>query len=382
MEDGEIILHDNLFASFKEELDRGKAGLNTGLPMGFPRLEKILPGIQRGTNYLIFGESGTGKSSFADTVFVCNPLDWYMKNKENTDLKLKIVYYSFEISKPRLITKLIARKIWIDHRILLDVNYILSKGMKYRITDEHYKICMSYSRYMDEASDIIQINDSSSGYNNPTGIYKDLIKNSESNGQWDLVNCQRKYTEKNPNLYTIVVTDHLGIVPREKGNNTKDNIDMLCKYQVILRNACNYSFVNISQVNRAVNDLKRVHEYEKDSLTLNLGDVKDSGGPVEATDMAIGIVSAKRYKMEAHNDYNIKLLQDRYRSINIAKNRDGDADLALGLLFLGENGFFEELPRASDMTQADYETVKGYRKSINLDAEKPGEQISLFKITK
>lgn len=377
---GEPLLEDNLFASFKTELDKGKAGLNAGLPMGFPRLETVIPGIQRGTNYLIFGESGTGKSSFADTVFVCNPLDWYMKNKEETDLKLNIFYYSFEISKPRLITKLIARKIWIDHRILLDVNYILSKGMKYRITDEHYKLCMSYSKYMEEASDIIQIKDSSSGHNNPTGIYLDLVKNSErpDKGKWLEVNNQRKYVENNPNLYTIVVTDHLGIVPREKGNTVKDNIDSLVSKQIILRNACNYSFVNISQVNRAVNDQKRINEYEKETLSLNLGDVKDSGGPVEATDMAIGIVSAKRYKMERHNGYNINRLQDRYRSINVAKNRDGDADLALGLLFLGENGYFEELPKANAITEEDYRAVESHQKQYNLEKEKEEQP---FRIT-
>lgn len=360
--------NNNLFASFKTELDKGKQGLNAGLPMGFPRLEEVIPGIQRGTNYLIFGESGTGKSSFADTVFVCNPLDWYMRHKDSTNLKLRIFYYSFEISKPRLITKLIARKIWIDYRILLDVNYILSKGMKYRITDEHYKLCMGYSRYMEEASDIITIKDSSSGYNNPTGMYTDLIKNSETQGKWSEVNHQRKYVENDPNLYTLVITDHLGIVPREGGKTVKENIDSLVNKQVILRNSCNYSFVNISQVNRAVNDLKRVHDYEKESLTLNLGDVKDSGGPVEATDMAIGIMSAKRYKMESHLRYDITKLQDRYRSINIAKNRDGDADLAIGLMFLGENGFFEELPKAKDIGQADYDRINSYQKQFNAPA--------------
>lgn len=381
---GEQVHEDNLFASFKNELDRGKAGLNAGLPMGFPRLENIIPGIQRGTNYLIFGESGTGKSSFADTVFVCNPLDWYMKNRYKTDLKLNIFYYSFEISKPRLITKLIARKIWMDHRILLDVNYILSKGMKYRITDEHYKLCMGYSRYMEEASDIIQIKDSSSGHNNPTGIYMDLIKHSErpDKGVWTEVNNQRKYVEKDPNLYTIVVTDHLGIVPREKGNTVKDNIDSLVAKQVILRNACNYSFVNISQVNRAVNDQKRINEYEKETLSLNLGDVKDSGGPVEATDMAIGIVSAKRYKMEKHNNYDITRLQDRYRSINIAKNRDGDADMALGLLFLGENGYFEELPRSNEITEEHYREVESYQKQFNPEGGVKVEADQPFRITR
>lgn len=352
----------SLFNSFKEEIDKGRAGGNRGLPMGFPRLETIIPGVQRGTNYLIFGESGTGKSSFADTVFVCNPLDWYMTHKHEMDTKLEIFYYSFEISKPRLITKLIARKIWIDHGILLDVNYILSKGMKYRISDEHYQICMGYSKYMDEASDFIHIKDSNSGYNNPTGIYNDLRRHSELNGKWETIENQQQYKENNPNLYTIIITDHLGIVPGEKQQSTKENIDSLCKKQMLLRNSCNYSFVNISQVNRSVNDLKRIYDYEKESLKLNLGDVKDSGGSVEATDMAIGIVSAKRYDMKTHNKYDIAQLDDRYRSINIAKNRDGDADISIGLLFLGENGYFQELPRASEMTQSDYEQVDSYHK--------------------
>lgn len=43
----------SIFDDVLEKVDRGRAGLNVGLPMGFNRLVEYLPNIQQGTYYLI-----------------------------------------------------------------------------------------------------------------------------------------------------------------------------------------------------------------------------------------------------------------------------------------------------------------------------------------
>ena len=83
----------------EKQIERGKLGLNTGIPHGHQRLTEIIPNIQLSTYYLVGGELSTGKSAFANDMFVYNPIDWYFDNKDNTNIKLKIPYYSFEIPK-------------------------------------------------------------------------------------------------------------------------------------------------------------------------------------------------------------------------------------------------------------------------------------------
>jgi hypothetical protein len=67
-----------------------------------------------------------------------------------------------------------------------------------------------------------------------------------------------------------------------------------------------------------------------------------------------------RYEMEKYRGYRIDQLRDRFRSLSLLKNRDGESDKVVGLRFIGEIGFFEELPRAELLTD------EGYAKIISI----------------
>ena len=81
-----------IFDQVIDKIDRGKQGLNIGLPMGFDRLVDYVPDIQQGTYYLIGGETGTGKTAFADNCFLYNTYDW-IKNNPKTTIKMKMIYW-------------------------------------------------------------------------------------------------------------------------------------------------------------------------------------------------------------------------------------------------------------------------------------------------
>ena len=345
-----------MFESVVESINKGKEGLNKGFPMGFNRLIEYIPDIEKSKTYLVFGESGSGKSAFVDMAYVYNPLNWYLNNKDNTDLKLKILYYSLEISKERLLLKQIARKIYQEYNLLLDVNYILSKG-KHRISQEHYEIVLKKCDWFEQLSEYLIIKDNSSS-NHPYAIYNDLYNYAGSVGKWtQLENNRLEYKEADPNLYTIVITDHLALVNHEKSDDTKTTIDKLLKHQVMFRNKCNFTFVNLMQVNRSVNDIDRI-KMQRDKFFLSLSDIKDSGNPAQDCDLAVGIFNPNKYEFSSYRNYDVGQLKDRSRFLNIVKNRDGEANKSLGMLFLGEVGYFKELPRAIEMTPKIYEAIK------------------------
>lgn len=338
-----------IFNSILERIDRGKEGLNKGLPMGFNRLVEYIPGIQQGTYFLVGGETSSGKSSFVDNCFVFNPYDYIRSN--DTDIKFKVIYYSFEIEKTIKLTKALCRKIYLDYGLLLDVNYILSRG-KNRISDEHYQIVTNCKDYFEPMEDIIDIRD---GGTNPTGVWSDVLKYANENGKWIATSEHTNdYIPNNPNLYTIIVVDHAGLTKLERGFSKKENIDKLSEYFITLRNKCNFIPVLISQFNRAVSSTDR---FKQDRVTPQLSDFKDSSNPAEDANIVLSLFSPHRYEMKTYRDYNVSLLKDRFRTLNILKNRDGEADKTIGLKFVGEVGHFEEYKKAKEMTDMDYEEI-------------------------
>jgi len=59
--------------------------------------------------------------------------------------------------------------------------------------------------------------------------------------------------------------------------------------------------------------------------------------------------------MESFKGYNINILGDKFRSLEIIVNRDGEPNINIGLLFEGQVGTFKELPRAKELiTEQDY----------------------------
>lgn len=349
-----------IYSDILNSIENGKNGKNEGIPMGLPRFAEVIPNIQRARYHLVVGESGSGKSAFVDTAYVFNPLEWYVKNKDNTDIKLKIFYYSFEISKQRLITKQITRKLFTDYNLLLDVNYILSFG-KNRISDEHYKLVCGYADYFNRLEEFIEIKDNSSTHN-PTGISADLNSWARQNGKFEIVNNQNTYFENNSNLYTLTIVDHMSICPKERGFDTKQNMDKLSEYTVNLRNKCNFSFTYLVQANRNLANIDRL-KYEKSELAIKQNDIKDSSSPAADSDAIIGIINPWKYNIEEYRGYDLTKLQARQRMLNLVKNRDGEADGILGLLFLGECGYFKELPRAKDMTPEIYQSIQNINSS-------------------
>lgn len=84
-----------------EKIKDGRAGKNKGISTGIPKLDEYTGGIQKGLYTLIFGTSGSGKSALALYSYIYRPL------KDNPDKKLKLCYFSLELSAELLLAKLL-----------------------------------------------------------------------------------------------------------------------------------------------------------------------------------------------------------------------------------------------------------------------------------
>lgn len=107
---------DTLFAS----IDAGREGKNVGMSTGLSKPDEWFGGIQKSTYYLIFGQSGAGKSALTLYSFIYRPI------KDNPDGKFTITYFSLELSASFLIAKLLCLYLWEEYSLVVSYKDLMS----------------------------------------------------------------------------------------------------------------------------------------------------------------------------------------------------------------------------------------------------------------
>lgn len=343
------------FENLKKEVDAGLAGRNSGIPMGFNRLNRYV-GIRKSLYFVVGGLTGSGKTSFVDDAFVLNPVDWYLLNKDKTDIKLKVVYRSMERSRNYKLAKWISRKIFLDYGMIIPVSRLL--GWNEKMSKDEHDIFLTYQDYMDELENIILIID---GPENAVGIAKDLKEYALARGKIEQVDqYNKKYFPNDENEVTIIVLDHIGLLKTTKDQPTKKSaIDKMSDELRYARDFYGYTPVIVQQFNRDISNPIRI---KNGDVEPQLEDFKESSVPQEDADVVLALFDPMRYKVADPSGYDLDLLRDEYgakyfRSMRLIKNSYGEDDIRIGLGFLGQIGMFKELPRKKDITADDYESI-------------------------
>lgn len=120
---------------------------------------------------------------------------------------------------------------------------------------------------------------------NPTGVRNYLIQYAKENGEFIYKQTEKDgqtytrmigYRPNNPKKYTIVITDHLRKLIPERGFSLKETVDKFSDYCVEFRNTCQFTFVHIIHLNRAVSDISR-RKLDDDNIYPTSDDIKDTG---------------------------------------------------------------------------------------------------------
>ena len=328
----------------KTSIARGEQGLNTGIPFqGFTSLSKHIKNIQQGRYDLVFAGTSVGKTAFVNSTYVYGAID-FIQNNPSYIHDIEIIYYSLEIPPENQIAKHIAGLIWKEHGILTSMDEILSRGDA-KIRPEVSALIPLYEERMQEIQNKFLHYRSSL---NPDFLYKDLITYAEKRGKV-IRNDDGliiEYIPNNPGLITLVVIDHIGLIDYGKYKDVKEAIDKASKTLVFFRNMFNFSPVVISQINRGSEQMDR---RENDNWMPMLSDIKNTGNVAEDCNTAIGLASPFYYQVDKCLGYDITKFKNRYRLAKICKNRDGDVNLLISFLFIGEYGGYSQLPPANEL---------------------------------
>lgn len=108
-------------------------GKHIAIPFGFPKLDKVFPGITHGTYYLTSANQKVGKSKITNTLFILNPINFI--ETVNTNLDVKIFCFNLEMSKESLMRQIIVHRLYKTKNIRLNTRQLQSLFEDYILPD-------------------------------------------------------------------------------------------------------------------------------------------------------------------------------------------------------------------------------------------------------
>lgn len=374
-------------SNFTETFKQGKLGRNMGLPTGIPPLDIAINGIQKKTSIGLAAAQKVGKTTLADFAFVLSP---YLHMEKIGELdNINWIYYSFEIDRVSKEFKYASYFMYHDFGVAgysykdmpfipLDMEYLMGKKLyknknntieQIPISKEHEemlrevylkRIVPLFGEYDIHGRKIRNGKiDFIEEIENPTGIYKYIWNYAAKNGTFlaedyqttddvgKLVNRKRiyGYTEKNPELYTVIVTDHIRKPKLERGFNMKQNIDKLLEYHTILRNLCKFTFVDISHMNRGIANVERL-KFFGENIFPTADDVKDSGNLAEESTILLTMFNPNDEKYNLNKHMGVDLtnpMNSNYRSIHLVDSRYTECPQHIQARMIGGINLFTSL---------------------------------------
>lgn len=341
--------------NLEQRIQAGLDGDYQGLNNGFSRINNYIFGIQKSTYYLIGGQSGTFKTTLVDYM-VLNALQY----AEANNIPIEIFYYSFEIDKLTKQCNWLSSLIYQKYGRAISPEVIKGLG-SFRLNLEEQEIVKSEIPEMERLFDKIFFRFTP---DNPTGIYNTLRDHAVTNGvieyedyiyQGEIKKKIKKYKPNTPGIYRLIVMDHLYLLKKERGYQTKEVMDKMSEYAVGLRNTFGYTPIFIQQFNQGLSSVERL-KFKGADLSPQQSDFRDSTSPYADADIVLGTMSPFKLDLETCLKYDVRRLKDKMLMLKIIKNRLSTDNIAIGLHVNPKAASFTELPTPESINYRNYES--------------------------
>ena len=366
--------------NFINTYKQGQSGYNVGRTTGIPELDIATRGTKRKMSIGLAAATKCGKTTFVDYGYVLSP---YLAAEKKGDLEnLDWMYNSYEIDRVSKEFKFAAFFMAHDYGVY-DFTY---RGQTYTMCSDYLMGGMSWKdnpKNIEEEPKLIPVSKEHHDMireiyqrrivplfgewgekntlitpgkitfydeaTNPTGANKQLIEYAakrgtftsktytvtHSNNRKETITKHEKYTPNNPNLLSLIITDHIRKFLPEQGFNKKETIDKWLEYTTAARNMLEFSFVNICHSNRGVSNVERLRA-SGEFIYPTSDDVKDTGNLAEESTMLITLFfpGDEKYNLKKH--FGVELDDNpNYRSIHITESRNTEAPVHIRARMLG-----------------------------------------------
>lgn len=355
----------NYLRNRKEKVENG--GINT-IPSPFIRFSSDFIGIEQGKYYLVTGQTKAGKSQITAFIFLYNVLMYAYKHPDK--IRVKIFYFPLEETPQEILYRFMSWYLYVKSSFKIEVSPEDLKSSKPDTSISEDILNLLESEDYLKIFEFFESHVTFSSTRNPTGMYNEVKAFMEDNGTIhykkalikDPLGNQKEvdsfdwYEPNDPDLYVLTIKDHISLATPEKiyGTNQvmtlKQTIDKDSEYNVLLRNRYNVIPVVVQQQN--------VESESNDSIKLGrirptIGNLSDSKYTSKDANVILGIFSPFRFELSEYLGYNIKILRDNFRLLEVIINRGGSPGGTIGLYFNGKCNYFKELPPPNNSKMQD-----------------------------
>lgn len=354
MTENKKTLYDRVYEQIVNRRDRLLKGNINCIPWGFPRFEEENPGIEQGHYYLISANSKVGKTQIADWLFLYNTIQQVLEN--NLKIKLKIFYFSLEMTKEEKMLSAFANILYIKEGLRIAPKDLKSTKADRILSEDVLLIIEKYKPYFEKIEEIVEFIDD---VRHPFGIYNLVREYALANGtvhyreidiDGKITKVEDYYEPNNPDEYVMIMIDHISLISPEKRNGVQltlhESISVLSSdYLIKLRNRFNYIPVVIQQQSAAQ---ESVDNKKANKLKPSLDGLADNKLTGRDANVILGLFSPFRHEIPEYMGYDVVFFKDNIRFLEIMGGREGGAGVTCPLYFDGAVNYFKELPLSKD----------------------------------
>lgn len=319
-----------------------------GVPFNMGSFDKAIPYIQPKRLFLIFAQSGVGKSKFVTHKFLIDP---YLFSKK-TGYKLKIFYISLEVLKEEVMAQIISNFYYNKFGEKHSKEFFIRDKPSDAVMQKVYRL----EEEFEEFSEIVTINDE---LTNPTGILKYVDNYYQQNGKIEKPTQFTSNYISNKNEHVIIITDTLNALHSESGKTKYETIfdysQKYCKKRMV--DFYGATVVNVAQQDKSseASSFSLMSSKKIEAKTLpDRSAIAECKAVFNDANIVLSLYSPAMYAgidyypFGDKNGYDISKWQDSYRRIFLEKSRDGLSSYEGHLYFDGETCRFESLPPADE----------------------------------
>ena len=319
----------------------GLSNPGAGIPIPFTKLSKYINYIERGKNIVIGGRDTSGKKSFMDYTYFLNIFKWWRDLDMPLERKPQIHFYYFNLTgrEKVLVQKWLCLLLKIEFKCLLDVPTLNSQvGRMRELQETDLQAIDAAAEFMNDLEKHLTL---VSGTKSPSDISNYMRKEMDKYGDLDEGGVYRLKNEHSGRLTFVLVND-VDRLASETDGFSMLNIEgvkrRFATYMKELRDI--YKTTNIWVAPTKDNSPRNPKATEPT--------YKDLGVFSSASD--VGLVMYNPFN-ECNNKYQgypvtelVAGVKNRFRTVTVVRNESGPENLTIGLIFLGECGYFTESP--------------------------------------
>ena len=294
------------------------------------------------------------KTQIADWLFLYNTIQQVIDN--NLNIKLKIFYFTLEMSKEEKMLAAFSNILYIKEGIRIAPKDLRSTKADKVLSQESLDLIAKYKPYFDKIEEIVEFVDD---IRNPTGIFKFVRSYAYANGtqhkktieiKGEKVEIDDWYEANDPEEYVMVIIDHISLIQAESSGGRAMNlhesiVKLSSDYLIRLRNKYNYIPVVVQQQSAAQESVDNMKVGRLKPTMDGLGDCKLTQ---RDANVILGLFSPFRHEIKEYFGYDTTFFKDNIRFLEILGGREGGGGTTAPLYFDGAVNYFQELPKSND----------------------------------